>query len=126
MPSCLRERLYQERANLLGQRGHLRIVQTLEVGGRVNRLQQTIHSLFFSGKSTGLQWNTGGAETGPSTGTFSADPCQFTVYAAFNSRTAVSASGGCVRDDWADALLPAAAVQFRPFRVECRRVTLLH
>jgi hypothetical protein len=39
------ERLNQEYANLLGQLRHLRKVQALQIGGRVNRLKQRSHRL---------------------------------------------------------------------------------
>ena len=49
----LGERLNEEFANLLGQLVHLRKVQALQIGRRVNRFQQCSHGLPSPGKKAG-------------------------------------------------------------------------
>ena len=51
----LGERLNQENANLLGQLRHLRKVQALQIGGRVDALQQCSHGLPSPGDGPGPQ-----------------------------------------------------------------------
>ena len=51
----LRERLNEELANLLGQPGHLRNAQALQIGGRVDGFQQCSHGFPFPGKGPGSQ-----------------------------------------------------------------------
>jgi hypothetical protein len=57
MTAGLRERLNEERANLLRQFVHLRKAQALEIGGRVDGLQQCSHGHPSSGKKTGQRSN---------------------------------------------------------------------